>query len=140
MKNDSSQPPKHLHIICSSCLHCAGWSSSRNTDIPGRSEVKFIMCACPEISQAILLYPALECPYYKPDIYNVPAQLEGRNGTNKIIFEVTLENCPFPSDVECGITLEDDDYWDRRKCDFEKCPLRKMSLWDIVEMCRSDDY
>ena len=68
------------------------------------------------------------------------------NPKNKIIFEVTQENCPFASksSIEtyerCEILLEGDDYFDRRKCDFEKCPLREMSLRDIVEMCRSDDY
>lgn len=68
------------------------------------------------------------------------------NPKNKIIFEVTQKNCPFASksSIEtyerCGILLEGDDYFDRRKCDFEKCPLREMTLCDIVEMVRSDDY
>lgn len=66
------------------------------------------------------------------------------NPTNKIIFEVTQKNCPFTSksSIEtyerCGIILDGDDYFDRRKCDFEKCPLREMSFRDIVEMCEEN--
>ena len=59
-----TQKRKKLCILCSSCRHCAGWSSSKNINIPGRSEVMFILCTCPQINTTSILHPALECPHY----------------------------------------------------------------------------
>ena len=63
-RNQHPQKWKMLCILCSFCRHCAGWSSSKNISIPGRSEVMFILCTCPQINTTTILHPALECSCY----------------------------------------------------------------------------
>lgn len=71
-RNQHPQKWKMLCILCSFCRHCAGWSSSKNISIPGRSEVMFILCTCPQINTTTILHPALECPHY-----DAAVELEG---------------------------------------------------------------
>jgi hypothetical protein len=79
--------------------------------------------------------------------------ISNENITNeKITIEVTIDNCPFSTtgrthDLRsvtynrCGIiTQEDEDdgcqlFGYLRECGIAKCPLKKMSFTEIIDMC-----